>query len=53
MPSVLIETGYLTNKEEERYLASRKGQAEVAGNIAVAFRHYKDMVEGKEKRLDN
>lgn len=53
MPSVLIETGYLTNKEEERYLASRKGQAEVARNIAAAFRHYKDQVEGKEKRSDN
>ena len=53
MPSVLIETGYLTNKEEERYLASHKGQVEIAGNIAAAFRHYKDMVEGKEKRIDN
>lgn len=52
MPSVLIETGYLTNKEEERYLASRKGQAEVARNIATAFKHYKDQVEGREKRLD-
>lgn len=52
MPSVLIETGYLTNKEEERYLASRKGQLEVAKSIATAFRHYKDQVEGKEKRLD-
>ncbi|HVU97787.1 MAG TPA: N-acetylmuramoyl-L-alanine amidase [Puia sp.] len=53
MPSVLIETGYLTNKEEERYLAGRKGQAEVARNIAAAFKHYKDQVEGREKRADN
>jgi N-acetylmuramoyl-L-alanine amidase len=53
MPSVLIETGYLTNKEEERYLVSHKGQAEVARNIADAFRHYKDQVEGNEKRIDN
>ncbi|HXB07885.1 MAG TPA: N-acetylmuramoyl-L-alanine amidase [Puia sp.] len=49
MPSVLIETGYLTNKEEERYLASRKGQGEVARNIAAAFRQYKNKVEGHEK----
>jgi len=48
MPSVLIETGYLTNKEEERYLASRKGQLEVAKSIAAAFRHYKDQVEGRQ-----
>ena len=40
MPSVLIETGYLTNREEERYLASSKGQTEVARNIASAFRVY-------------
>ena len=53
MPSVLIETGYLTNREEERYLASHKGQAEVVRNIATAFRHYKDQVEGREKRADN
>ena len=53
MPSVLIETGYLTNRQEERYLASRKGQAEVARNIAAAFRHYKDQIEGREKSLDN
>jgi len=29
MPSVLIETGFLTNKEEEEYLNSEKGQDEV------------------------
>ncbi len=42
MPSVLIETGYLTNREEERYLASSKGQTEVAANILRAFRRYQD-----------
>ncbi|MDR0603951.1 MAG: N-acetylmuramoyl-L-alanine amidase [Bacteroidales bacterium] len=30
MPSVLIETGFLSNKEEEAYLASEKGQTEMA-----------------------
>jgi len=30
MPSVLVETGFLSNKEEETYLASEKGQAELA-----------------------
>ena len=40
MPSVLIETGYLTNREEERYLASSKGQTEVARNIFSAFKGY-------------
>lgn len=50
MPSVLIETGYLTNREEERYLASRKGQSEVARNIAAAFKHYKEEVEGRNTK---
>ncbi len=46
MPSVLIETGYLTNKEEEEYLNSDRGQAEVVQNILDAFRRYKDTIEG-------
>ena len=39
MPSVLIETGYLTNREEERYLNSNKGQDQVVGNIMTAFQN--------------
>jgi N-acetylmuramoyl-L-alanine amidase len=46
MPSVLIETGYLTNKEEEEYLNSKDGQAEVVRNILEALRRYKDSLEG-------
>jgi len=46
MPSVLIETGFLTNKEEEEYLNSEKGQAEVVQNIVDAFRRYRDAIEG-------
>ena len=45
MPSVLIETGYLTNKEEERYLSSKTGQKQVVCNILNAFRHYKQALE--------
>jgi len=45
MPSVLIETGYLTNKEEEEYLNSEDGQNEVVRNILDAFKHYKETVE--------
>jgi N-acetylmuramoyl-L-alanine amidase len=46
MPSVLIETGYLTNKEEEEYLNSEKGQDEVVQNILDALKRYKQQVEG-------
>ena len=45
MPSVLIETGFLTNKEEELYLNSKKGQNEVVSNIVTAFRRYKSSIE--------
>ena len=34
MPSVLIETGFLTNKQEGAYLNSSKGQKEIANEIA-------------------
>jgi N-acetylmuramoyl-L-alanine amidase len=45
MPSVLIETGFLTNKEEELYLNSKRGQNQVVGNILSAFRRYKKTIE--------
>jgi len=48
MPSVLIETGYLTNPEEERYLASENGQEEIASAIVHAFREYKEEVDTLE-----
>ncbi len=37
MPSVLVETGFLTNKREGSYLNSRKGQDEMSRAIAKAF----------------
>ena len=45
MPSVLIETGFLSNAEEEKYLASAKGQEETATAIFKAFKAYKNSVE--------
>lgn len=42
MPSVLIETGFLTNREEEKYLAGSKGQTQVARNIVNAVRQYRE-----------
>lgn len=41
MPSILIETGFLTNPEEEKYMASDKGQEEIARSIFEAFKDYK------------
>lgn len=41
MPSVLVETGFLTNKEEGAYLNSKKGQTEMGSAIAEAILTYK------------
>jgi N-acetylmuramoyl-L-alanine amidase len=45
MPSVLIETGFLTNEAEEKYLASEEGKEEVAQAIFKAFKQYKEEIE--------
>ena len=42
MPSVLIETGFLTNKSEGLYLNSKKGQEEMGKAIADAIVNYKN-----------
>lgn len=45
MPSVLVETGFLTNKDEGAYLNSSKGQAEMGSAIANAILNYKEGVK--------
>ena len=42
MPSVLIEAGFLTNKNEGTYLNSAKGQTEMGKAIASAIVAYKE-----------
>jgi N-acetylmuramoyl-L-alanine amidase len=44
-PSILIETGFLTNKTEEQYLTSYTGQQEMATAMLNAFDDYKFAVE--------
>ena len=40
MPSVLIETGFLTNKKEGAYLNSKKGKADMSNAISNAIIDY-------------
>jgi N-acetylmuramoyl-L-alanine amidase len=47
MPSVLIETGYMTNPEEEKYLVSREGQEYIASAIYRACRDYINQADRK------
>ncbi len=44
MPSVLVETGFLTNREEGEYLNSKKGQQEMGRAIADAILEYRSSI---------
>ncbi|HMG81692.1 MAG TPA: N-acetylmuramoyl-L-alanine amidase [Ferruginibacter sp.] len=48
MPAVLIETGFITNYNDERYLNSDAGQQEIAECIARAIIKYKEQVENSK-----
>ncbi len=45
MPAVLIETGYLSNKKDVRYLTSKTGQKEIAKTIFDGIVKYKQYYE--------
>ncbi len=45
MPGVLIELGYISNAEEEKFLMSENGQVYMASAIYRAFRDYKAAYE--------
>lgn len=45
MPSVLIETGFLSNLTEEKFLGSESGQDLIASGIYRAFKEYKAEIE--------
>ncbi len=47
MPSILVETGFITYKSDEKYLNSEEGQNEIAENILTAVKKYKLATEGK------
>ncbi|TWR31242.1 N-acetylmuramoyl-L-alanine amidase [Mucilaginibacter pallidiroseus] len=45
MPSVLVETGYINNHDDEAYLTSEQGQTEIVNSIVRAISNYKNQVE--------
>jgi N-acetylmuramoyl-L-alanine amidase len=45
MPAVLIETGFITDAEEEEYLNSESGQKEMVRAMADAIKNYKAVMD--------
>ena len=52
MPAVLIETGFIANYDDERYLNSEKGQQEIAEAITKALIKYRNLVENPKAVSD-
>ena len=48
MPSILVETGFITNPSEEAYLNSEEGQTETAQCITNALKNYINWLEKKQ-----
>jgi N-acetylmuramoyl-L-alanine amidase len=46
MPAILVETGFINNPEDERYLNSAEGQQEIAEAITKAVKKYRQQIEG-------
>lgn len=49
MPSVLVETGFISNPEEEKYLNSEAGQTELSDCIVKALKNYVKWLEDKQE----
>mgnify|MGYP006302203027 CR=1 FL=1 len=45
MPGVLVETGFISNPEEEKYLMTDYGQDIIASAIYRGFREYKEEID--------
>ena len=51
MPSILIETGFISNEEEEKYLMSETGQDYLASAIYRAIRDYLASLDVEEQEV--
>ena len=49
MPSVLVETGFITNQDEEKFLLSKEGQDYIASAIFRASRDYINEIDKKSQ----
>ena len=49
MPAVMVETGFITNPEEEKFLMSKYGQEIIASAIYRGFKEYKEEIDRRSK----
>jgi N-acetylmuramoyl-L-alanine amidase len=47
MPSVLIETGFISNKDDAKFLKSKAGQQQLAESIFSAIKTYRSYYENE------
>jgi len=47
MPSILVELGFISHEEDEKYINSDEGQNEMVEDLVNAFRAYKQKVESR------
>ena len=47
MPSILVELGFVSHEEDEKYLNSGEGQEEMVEDLVNAFKSYKQKIESK------
>lgn len=52
MPSVLIETGFLTNPSEEKFLSDTATQRKMSTAMFAAFEKYKNELEGVSEQIE-
>ncbi len=52
MPAILVETGFISNPNEEKFLKTDYGQSIIASAIYRAFKEYKNEIEQNSKAGD-
>lgn len=53
MPGVLVETGYISNVNDEKYLTSKEGQNNIASAIFRALKEYRNQQKIQSTKLTN
>lgn len=53
MPSILVEAGFISNKEEEQYMNSEQGQEEIVADVINAIKAYISSLEMPKSLPEN